>query len=329
MAVILFTADWHIKLNRKNIPNTWQRNRTMLMVDKINNIAESYNVDSIIIGGDILDVANPSPEEAELYYDAISKIKTYTLIYTGNHEMVDNKHSCLFNMAAETNRCNPLVSVVSSMRSEDFDIIDYVELKQDNWRKASSKLCFTHVRGEIPPHVKPEIDLTRFEQHGYSVVYAGDLHANSCSQKTPRIPLLYPGSPFNTSFSRDLPLGEHGVFIIDTTKPTEPIWVELTGLPQLIRKSVTSADSIIPHDTHRVIYELIGDVLSLGKVKKSDLLDKKINTNVTKEASLKGLDGNITKEVEIYCKEILKLSPEDVTTLITELNNAVNMEQYA
>ena len=57
-------------------------------------------------------------------------------------------------------------------------------------------ICFTHVRGEIPPHVKPEMDLELFAK--YDLVLAGDLHSYENSQKN----ILYPGSPVTTSFHR-------------------------------------------------------------------------------------------------------------------------------
>ena len=60
----------------------------------------------------------------------------------------------------------------------------------------TSKPLFTHVRGEIPPHVKPEVELDRFED--FPVVFAGDLHAHSNTQKN----IVYPGSPMTTSFHR-------------------------------------------------------------------------------------------------------------------------------
>ena len=51
----------------------------------------------------------------------------------------------------------------------------------------STAPLFTHVRGEIPPHVKPEVDLDRFED--FPIVFAGDLHAHSNSQRN----IVYPG----------------------------------------------------------------------------------------------------------------------------------------
>ena len=56
---------------------------------------------------------------------------------------------------------------------------------------------FTHVRGEIPPHVVPEVDLERFDK--FKTVFAGDLHAHENTQRN----IVYPGSPMTTSFHRN------------------------------------------------------------------------------------------------------------------------------
>lgn len=325
---LLYSADWHIKLGKRNIPDEWQRNRFLMMVDSINAIYEKYNCDQHIIGGDILDVCNPSTEDLDLYFECIARLEGDTVIYTGNHEMLKNSQSCLTSLAAETSRCNSRAVVITEpFRSKEYDIIDYAELHKKTWVPSVSKLCLTHCRGAIDPHVRPEINLERFKEHGYISVYSGDLHSVECCQMTPSIPLLYPGSPFNTSFSREIPKGKHGVFIIDTDTLTHE-WVELENLPQLVRRTVDSTDKMVSDGFHRVVYELVGNVVELGKVVNSDLLDKKINTGITKDAKLQGLDGNITNEVGAYCTEILGLSLDETTNLITELHNIVILDDY-
>lgn len=325
---LLYSADWHIKLGKRNIPDAWQRNRFLMMVDAVNKIYKDYNCDQHIIGGDILDVCNPTTDDLDLYFECIARLEGDIVIYTGNHEMLKNSQSCLTSLASETSRCNPRAMVITEpFRSTHYDIVDYSELHKKTWVPAVSKLCLTHCRGAIEPHVKPEINLERFKEHGYTHVYSGDLHSVECCQKTPSIPLNYPGSPFNTSFSREIPSGSHGVFIIDTeTKLHE--WVELTDLPQLVRRTVDSTDKMIPDSFHRVVYELVGNVVELGKVANSDLLDKKINTGITKDAKLQGLDGNIANEVASYCSSVQNLSNEEITKLITELHNIVVLDNY-
>lgn len=324
---LLFSADWHIKLGKRNIPDAWQRNRFMLLVDKLNKLYTDNNCELHIIGGDILDVANPSTEDLDLYFECIARLKGNILIYTGNHEMVTKTRSCLSDLAVETSRCNPNARIIDMpYRSEAFDIVDYIELHKKEWVPSKSKICFTHCRGAIDPHVKPEINLEKFYRHGYSKVFAGDLHSVSCCQTTPSIPLLYPGSPFNTSFSREIP-EDHGAFIINTDNLLHE-WHQLDGIPQLIRLTVDSPDKMVPHEFHRVIYELVGDVVDLGKVKNSELLDKKINTGITREAKLQGLDGDINTEVGIYCTQILGLDKEKTSDILNELHNVVILDNY-
>ena len=92
-----------------------------------------------------------------------------------------------------------------------------------------SKPLFTHVRGEIPPHVKPEVDLDRFED--FPVVFAGDLHAHSNTQRN----IVYPGSPMTTSFHRNEV--QTGYLLIN---PSNWRWIwEPFELPQLLRKTVS------------------------------------------------------------------------------------------
>jgi DNA repair exonuclease SbcCD nuclease subunit len=325
---ILFSADWHIKLGKRNIPDEWQRNRFLLMVDAVNAIYKEHNCKQHVIGGDILDVCNPSTEDLNLYFECIARLTGDVVIYTGNHEMLKNSQSCLTSLAAETSRCNPRAVVITEpFRSKDYDIIDYTELHKKKWQPAMSKICLTHVRGAIDPHVKPEISLERFKEHGYDLVYSGDLHSVECCQMTPTIPLLYPGSPFNTSFSREIPKNKHGVFVIDTETGTHE-WVELKNIPQLVRRTVDSTDKMVSDGFNRIVYELVGDVIELGKVVNSELLDKKVNTGITKDAKLPGLDGDIPNEVGAYCTAILGLSTDQTADLVSELHNIVILDDY-
>ena len=99
-------------------------------------------------------------------------------------------------------------------------------------------MLFTHVRGEIPPHVVPEVDLDRFDK--FKTVFAGDLHAHENTQRN----IVYPGSPMTTSFHRNKV--KTGALLIDDDWTWE--WVELV-LPQLIRKTVSDPNEMIPTTT--------------------------------------------------------------------------------
>lgn len=313
---VLFTADWHIKLGQRNVPVKWQVQRFHMLVDRLNEIYKEHNCDLHIIGGDIFDRYSPTPEELELYFDLIANLEHPTIIFTGNHEMIDDKHSVLYNFADETKRCNSKVEVVRSIRTDEFDIIDYTDLKKE-WDPKVSDLAFTHVRGEIPPHVKPEIDLSRFDE--YSLVVAGDLHSFKNSQKTNKgTPIVYPGSPLTTSFHRERTKGSNGALLIDTSSLGYD-WVELGDLPQLIRKKVSAGEDMVKSDYDRVIYEVEGDISELKSVKDSDLLDKKINKNVGKPPKLDMSNlVNTSEELSLFLKEVEGLPEEKVKELVSE-----------
>ena len=81
--MILFTADWHIKLGQKNVPVSWAINRYNSFFEQIHSLEKMCNMH--IIGGDLFD-RSPSLEELELYFSFIKHVKVPTVIYDGNHE---------------------------------------------------------------------------------------------------------------------------------------------------------------------------------------------------------------------------------------------------
>lgn len=320
---ILFSADWHIKLGQKHVPKLWQINRFTMLVQRLNDLYEEQECDLHIIGGDIFDSFDPSPEEIELYFDLVARLKHRTWIYSGNHEMKSKKISVLQNFAEETNRCNSLVEVITEpYRSFDFDIIDYTELHAKKWQPQISKLCLTHVRGSIPPHVTPEIDLSKFD--GYDLVLAGDLHSHQNTQATGNgTTILYPGSPLTTTFHRERTRKTNGCIIINT-ETLNYSWHELGDLPQLIRKTISVGEELVSDDYDRVIYEVEGDISELKSVKDSDLLDKKINKNVGKPAQLDLMNKSGTdEELAIYLTEIEKLPTDTVQRLVGKYKRIV------
>lgn len=328
---LLFSADWHIKLGQKHVPKAWQTNRFRMMVEELNKAFEEHQCSGHIVGGDILDRFDPTAEELELYFDLISRLNHPTKIYTGNHELVGKKHSVLFNLAEETTRCNPLVEIITEpYRSPDYDIIDFTELHRDTWKPQQSKLLFTHVRGEIPPHVVPEIDLSRFNTYG--LVVTGDLHSHQNTQATPNgIPMVYPGSPLTTSFHRNRTQKANGYCVVNTCT-LEWAWHELGHLPQLIRKTIQAdeMEDMVADKYDRVIYEVEGDISQLKSVKDSELLDKKVNKNVGKAATLDlSKNEGITQELVLFLTEIQKLPETRIKVLASRFKSIVpDADQY-
>jgi len=173
------------------------------------------------------------------------------------------------------------------------------------------KPLFTHVRGEIPPHVKPEVDLDRFED--FPIVFAGDLHAHSNSQRN----IVYPGSPMTTSFHRtEVQTG----YILINPNTWKWMW-EPFDLPQLIRKTVADPNEMIPTEYHHTIYELEGDIQDLANVKNSDLLDKKVVKRSSEAALVMNKDMSIQEELVEYLAYILELEDDKIQNIVGTFND--------
>jgi DNA repair exonuclease SbcCD nuclease subunit len=309
--MILFTADWHIKLGQKNVPVDWALNRYRMFFEQV--YALEKDVDLHIIGGDIFDKL-PSMEELNLYFQFISGIKVRTLIYAGNHEATKKGQTFLSYLKKATTYVNPLVEIVDDIYEEgNFVIVPYEFIhKKTVWKNLDkSKVVFSHIRGEIAPHVKPEIDLALVRD--FPLVYLGDLHSHSNCQEN----LVYPGSPMVTSFHRN-PTST-GYILISSDDLTSWTW-HAFDLPQLIRKTVSSEDEMVPTEYDHTIYEIEGNIADLSKVKSSDLLDKKITKRKSDTALILTQDMSKEQELMEYLLYIMEL-PDNTAEEVLKVYN--------
>ena len=306
---VLFSADWHIKLGQKNVPREWQKNRFHSMFKKLHEIEK--DVDLNVVGGDVFDKV-PNLEELELFFDYVRGCTIETVIFDGNHEATKKGHTFLTQLQTVVNGLNPLVKIVTSSCSiHNMDFIPYTELKTFKTKDFSNNILYTHVRGEIPPHVSPEIDLDVLEH--WDRVFAGDLHAHSNSQRN----IVYPGSPLTTSFHRKEV--KAGVIILDSDT-TEYEWIDLE-LPQLIRVTVDKEEDMVKTDFHHTIYEVTGDLLSLaGLDLDNELLDKKI-VNRDTEATLHLKDMSLEEELFEYLQNVQSLDIEKIESILGVFND--------
>lgn len=311
--MILYTADWHIKLGQKNVPVAWALNRYKLFFQQIYDLEKECSMH--IIGGDLFDRL-PNMEELELYFSFIRAVKIPTLIYDGNHEAT-KKNKTFFSQLKQVSRdINPLIHIVDISYIDDdlgYGILPYADLHRKDSIEQFNKAhpLFTHVRGEIPPHVKPEIDLERFD--AFPIVFAGDLHSHSNTQRN----IVYPGSPMTTSFHRnEVKTG----YLLINEKDWSWFWEEF-HLPQLIRKTVSDPQDMIPTEYHHTIYELEGDIQELAGVKNSDLLDKKVVKRNSEASLIIDKDMSIEEELVEYLSYILEISPERIPDILGTYND--------
>ena len=269
-------------------------------------------VDMFIIGGDIFDKI-PGMDELELYYDLVDICHKPTIIYPGNHEATKKGKTFFSNLKKSTNKLNPLVTVVDDYYRliGSFDIIPYNLLKGFDPNDFNEKVLFTHVRGEIPPHVKPEIDLALLDK--WDLVVAGDLHSYENSQRN----ILYPGSPITTSFHRTEV--ETGVLVIDTDTLKHE-WIRL-DLPQLIRKTIQVGDTAEPTTFHHTLYEIEGDMSQLSEMGISDIVDRKVVKRSSETTLMLDPTMTIVDEMVEYLKYVLILDDQTVDEVLQEYNN--------
>ena len=282
---------------------------------------QAKSCDMHIIGGDLFDRI-PNMEELALYFSFVRNVKKPTLIFDGNHEAT-RKNRTFFSQLKQASRdINPLVNIVDiSYVDEDmgFSVLPYAELH----RKGSiehfdtSMPIFTHVRGEIPPHVTPEVDLDRFDP--FPVVFAGDLHAHSNTQRN----IVYPGSPMTTAFHRQEV--ETGYLLIDP-KDWSWKWWPFT-LPQLIRKTVTDPKEMVPTTYHHTIYEIEGNIRELAAVENSDLLDKKVVKRSTEATLVLEKDMTLEDELVEYLTYILELPEDKIFDILGTYNDYAQATQ--
>jgi len=308
---ILFTADVHIKLGQKNVPVAWAKNRYNALWDQLKELFTK--ADLFIIGGDIFDRL-PTMEELEVYFELIELCAIPTIIYSGNHEAVKKDTTFLTNLKKVTTKVNPLVRIIDDFYThKGVDFVPYNKLKEleNTIYTFDEKILCTHVRGEIPPHVKPEMDLDVFNR--WKVVLAGDLHSYDNCQRN----ILYPGSPVTTSFHRNRV--DTGVLMLDS-ETLEHTWCKLQ-LPQLLRKTIKVGEEMPATDYDHTIYEIEGDMSELGSMLDSDLIDKKIVKRDTDTALILEPDLTIEEEVAEYLRYVLQLNEASIDKALQELNN--------
>jgi len=271
--------------------------------------------DLMIVGGDVFDKL-PNMEELEIYFDFVASCRIPTYIYSGNHEAVKKNTTFLTSLKTVTSKINETVVVVDDYYNDEVvDIIPYNRLKDfekdpSNFVRKNRILC-THVRGEIPPHVKPEVDLEIFDQ--WDMVLAGDLHSYDNCQRN----ILYPGSPVTTSFHRSLV--DTGLIIVDTDT-LEHVWKKIE-VPQLIRKTVKAGEPMIATDYHHTVYEVEGDMSELSGVEDNELIDKKIVKRETDTALILTPELSLSEEVGEYLRYVLNLNEDAIEKALKELRD--------
>ena len=145
--MILFTADWHIKLGQKNVPAFWAENRYHLFFDQV--FEAEKNATLHIVGGDIFDRV-PTMEELKLYFEWVKRVSIPTIIFDGNHEATRKNKTFLTQLKEVTHSLNSKVQIIDKIQFSSFGILPYCELHKKDWTglERFNGPVFTHVRGD-------------------------------------------------------------------------------------------------------------------------------------------------------------------------------------
>src|SRR5690606_34381946 len=87
---ILHTADWHLGKRLEKFSRIEEQREVL---EEIIQIADKYNVDAVLIAGDLFDSFNPSTEAVELFYKSLKRLsnngKRVVVAIAGNHDSPD------------------------------------------------------------------------------------------------------------------------------------------------------------------------------------------------------------------------------------------------
>lgn len=315
MPKLLFTADLHIKVGQENIPIDWIESRFYRFVDQL--LDMSSLADILVIGGDLFDripSGKNGVKEISLFLYLISVLPIRTIIYSGNHEAVTKNTTFLSDFKDSVKKINPLVSIIDTYESIpefNIDIIPYNLLKSDEYPNTlNNEILLTHVRGEIPPHVKPEIDLDKLSR--WTLVLAGDLHSYENCQRN----ILYPGSPYTTSFHRSKV--KTGAILLDTNTLNHE-WLQF-DLPQLIKKTLKVGEPIINTTYDHTVFEVEGNVIELASITDKNIT-KKLETSTKESSLILTKNMKIIDELKEYLLYICMLDEEQVNIIINEYSS--------
>ena len=296
---ILSVADIHINLHKKKIPYEWQMRRFELLFERLLELEKT--VDVTVISGDIFD-KKPEPDEICLFLSYANSVQTETLAIPGNHEATSKGRTFLEHFTKEHSINNPNFNLyVTNARHKSkagftFQLFPYGEMQAGNIPAfVPEDILVTHIRGEVPPHITAEFDFERLRK--WPLTLLGDLHFR---HRYKDFNIYYPGSPLNTSFDRD-DSREYGVDIISYRGPDDydVEFIDL-NLPKLVRKTVQAGDTLTPHATNHVVYEVTGSIDSLSKIKNHELLDKKIADKPVEGSKLELVNKTIEEEISLW-----------------------------
>ena len=227
-----FVSDIHLNLRHNK---QWEENRFLLLFDYL----ASSTSDTIILGGDIFDLAKPSLEEIGIFYKGISKLtsaqkKVYLI--SGNHENLSEEKT-VFNHIPQVGY-EYLEKGVINVGKYSMYFVSHLFCKQISDFKPDIKsnrvnVLFSHFRSNYGTFIKGEIDVKEVSEM-FDHVFVGDIH----HLYSPFPNVLYPSSPYSVHYEL---LRDYGVYEI-TFGDTLTFEHKLLHLPSKVLHHVSASD---------------------------------------------------------------------------------------
>lgn len=293
---MLFVADEHVLFRRKGVPADFEKLRYIQLFDHLLNLSAYPSCVAVIHGGDLFD-RSPTIQETALVVKYLNAVVKPTYIIPGNHEQIKKDTTFLSELSNMVS--NPLVSIISdyatyNIDGTNIDFIPFNRLKQfekEGNSALNSELLITHVRGCIPPHVTPEVDLSIFDR--WKLVLAGDLHSHSNSQRN----IVYSGSPLTTSFYRNKP--KKGILKVDLDTLSVD-FIDL-NLPALLKLTVESKDDIVENTSQDFIaYDIVPKVEAIIEAKEDTVFHKEASREDAILAVLETTEAKKQEVIQLY-----------------------------
>lgn len=260
----------------------------------------------VILGGDIFDNPKPALQELKLFYESISKLKVPVKIISGNHEAID-KGAYTYDfipqvgfqyLDLETFVVGKTEVVLCGHKNLNkiYGIVQHL--------KDRKTILFTHVRCNVPPHIKEEFN-TQFLADKFNLVISGDIHY----PYEPFENFKYCGTPYGIKYSTAV---THGYCVVDTE--SLDVTYRTLELPNRLKIDCKASEvaSLRLNDIDKFKLKILGtieELQDLGLPKHNVLFEKTISTSeVTEKITISEGKVDILDTLRDITKEMFSLS---------------------
>lgn len=223
---ILFVSDIHIDFSKNS---DWEKNRVGLLF----RILAEQEYDKIILGGDVFNRPNPTLEEINAFYKGIDLLHN-VIVIAGNHEDLNTRINTFTYLPELGFEYYPTGIIETDSTDLYFCSHSHMNtlIHARKQLKNKKNILFTHLRCDVPPHIKEEFDML-YLSNAFDLVIAGDIH----QPIEPYENVKYPGQPFASRFNTEV---KHQYFIINTD--TLKVTAKELHLPTKIKVTLNVKD---------------------------------------------------------------------------------------